>query len=185
MPPRREMSADGRAHGPLYAPTLPKVAGRTGTATLRRAGAYNVHLPRSTADEREDAVAVFIPIVAIVMSLLIPIVYAIVDYRRRRDIVEAHHKERMAAIERGMDIPAVAGVVLQSVAAEPATALPADGHDLALRRYRRSHLARRGRRRGRQVFRPDSGRRRPGVPDLPLDRRPQGTGSWRGRRAAA
>jgi hypothetical protein len=55
----------------------------------------------------EDAVAVFIPITAIVMSLLIPIVYAIVDYRRRRDIVEAHHKERLAAIERGMDLPAL------------------------------------------------------------------------------
>lgn len=52
----------------------------------------------------EDAVAVMIPIVAIVMSLSIPIVFAIVDYRRRRDIVEAHHKERMAAIERGMEI---------------------------------------------------------------------------------
>jgi hypothetical protein len=53
----------------------------------------------------EDAVAVFIPLTAIFMSLLIPIVYAIVDYRRRRDIVEAHHRERMAAIERGTDIP--------------------------------------------------------------------------------
>lgn len=53
----------------------------------------------------EDAVAVFIPIVAIVMSLSIPIVFAIIDYRRRRDIVEAHHKERMAAIERGMELP--------------------------------------------------------------------------------
>ena len=52
----------------------------------------------------EEVVAVFIPIVAIVMSLTIPIVYAIVDYRRRKDIVEAHHKERMAAIERGMEI---------------------------------------------------------------------------------
>ena len=53
----------------------------------------------------EDVIAVFIPIIAIVMSLSIPIVFAIVDYRRRRDIVEAHHKERMAAIERGMDLP--------------------------------------------------------------------------------
>jgi hypothetical protein len=52
----------------------------------------------------EDVVAVFIPIVAIVMSLSIPIVFAIVEYRRRRDIVEAHHKERLAAIERGMEI---------------------------------------------------------------------------------
>lgn len=53
----------------------------------------------------EDAVAVFIPIVAIFMSLLIPIVFSITDYRRRRDIVEANHKERMAAIERGMEVP--------------------------------------------------------------------------------
>ena len=53
----------------------------------------------------EDAIAVFIPLTAIFMSLLIPIVFAIVDYRRRRDIVEANHKERMAAIERGMEAP--------------------------------------------------------------------------------
>ena len=53
----------------------------------------------------EEVVAVFIPIVAIIMSLSIPIVYAIVDYRRRRDIVDANHKERLAAIERGMELP--------------------------------------------------------------------------------
>ena len=53
----------------------------------------------------EDDIGVFIPIIAIIMSLAIPIVFAIVDYRRRRDIVEAHHKERMAAIERGMELP--------------------------------------------------------------------------------
>ena len=53
----------------------------------------------------EDAIAVFIPIVAIIMSLSIPIVFAVLDYRRRRDIVEAHYKERMAAIERGMELP--------------------------------------------------------------------------------
>ena len=55
----------------------------------------------------EDVVAVFIPIVAIVMSLMIPIVFAVVDYKRRKDIVEANHKERLAAIERGMEIPAL------------------------------------------------------------------------------
>ena len=52
-----------------------------------------------------DTLGIFIPIIAVFMSLLIPIVYAITDYRRRRDIVEAHHKERLAGIERGMDIP--------------------------------------------------------------------------------
>ena len=53
----------------------------------------------------ENILALFIPIIAIFMSLLIPIVYALVDYRRRRDLVEANHKERMAAIERGIEPP--------------------------------------------------------------------------------
>ena len=63
----------------------------------------------------EDAVAVFIPIVAIIMSLSIPIVFAITDYRRRRDIVESFHKERMAAIERGMEVPPLPDDVFDSV----------------------------------------------------------------------
>ena len=63
----------------------------------------------------EDVVAVFIPIVAIIMSLSIPIVFAIVDYRRRRDIVEANHKERLAAIERGMELPALPESFYQSI----------------------------------------------------------------------
>jgi len=63
----------------------------------------------------EDVVAVFIPIVAIVMSLSIPIVYAVVDYRRRRDIIEAHHKERMAAIDRGMELPPLPESFYQSL----------------------------------------------------------------------
>ena len=67
----------------------------------------------------EDAIAVFIPIVAIVMSLAIPIVYTIMDYRRRRDIVEAHHRERLAAIERGVDIPALPESFYQPISRRP------------------------------------------------------------------
>ena len=55
----------------------------------------------------EDAIAILIPLTAIFMSLLIPIVFSIVDYRKRRDIVESNHRERMAAIERGMELPAL------------------------------------------------------------------------------
>ena len=51
----------------------------------------------------EQIVGTLIPIVAIVMSLLIPIIYQITDYRRRRNILEALHKERMASIERGIE----------------------------------------------------------------------------------
>ena len=63
----------------------------------------------------EEVVAVFIPIVAIIMSLSIPIVYAIVDYRRRRDIIDANHKERMAAIDRGMELPPLPESFYQSL----------------------------------------------------------------------
>lgn len=63
----------------------------------------------------EEVVAVFIPIVAIIMSLSIPIVFAIVDYKRRRDIVDANHRERLAAIERGMELPALPESFYQSI----------------------------------------------------------------------
>jgi hypothetical protein len=62
----------------------------------------------------EDILALFIPITAIVMSLAIPIVFAIVDYRKRKVIVEAHHKERLAAIERGMEVPPLPDAFFQS-----------------------------------------------------------------------
>jgi len=63
----------------------------------------------------KDIVALLIPITLIFMSLLIPIVFSIVDYKRRRDLVEANHKERMAAIERGMELPALPDSFYQSI----------------------------------------------------------------------
>jgi hypothetical protein len=50
-----------------------------------------------------------IPIVAIVFAvglpLSIPIIFMVLNYRKRRRLMELHHAERMAAIERGMDVP--------------------------------------------------------------------------------
>ena len=46
-----------------------------------------------------------IPISAIVMSLSIPIVSTVLNYRKRVRLMELHHAERMAAIERGMELP--------------------------------------------------------------------------------
>lgn len=66
-----------------------------------------------------DTLGVFIPIIAIFMSLLIPIIYTITDYRRRRDIIEAHHKERLAAIERGTDIPPLPESFYQPIQRRP------------------------------------------------------------------
>lgn len=50
-----------------------------------------------------------VPIVAITFGIgFIPaIVWIILSYRKRRRFMELHHAERMAAIERGMDIPAL------------------------------------------------------------------------------
>lgn len=52
-----------------------------------------------------DLVPLFGIVFAIGMPLSIPIVFAILNYRKRRHLMELHHAERMAAIERGMDLP--------------------------------------------------------------------------------
>jgi hypothetical protein len=50
-----------------------------------------------------------IPVVAIVFSIGLPmtavIVWIVLNYRKRRRLMELHHAERMAAIERGMEVP--------------------------------------------------------------------------------
>ena len=46
-----------------------------------------------------------IPVVAIVMGCAIPILAIVVDYIKRRKIYEMHHRERMAAIDKGMEPP--------------------------------------------------------------------------------
>ncbi len=46
-----------------------------------------------------------IPIVAIVMGIGIGMLALWIDYRKKREIFELHHKERLLAIERGMEVP--------------------------------------------------------------------------------
>jgi hypothetical protein len=50
-----------------------------------------------------------IPVVAIVFSIGLPltavIIWIVLNYRKRRRLMELHHAERMAAIERGMELP--------------------------------------------------------------------------------
>jgi hypothetical protein len=57
-----------------------------------------------------DAVAilgVMIPIVAIVMGLGIGMLRLWLDFRKKREILQAHHAERMAAIDKGIELPAL------------------------------------------------------------------------------
>jgi hypothetical protein len=50
---------------------------------------------------------VLIPIVAIVMGIGIAMLAMWLDYRKKRDIFQLHHSERMAAIEKGIDLPSL------------------------------------------------------------------------------
>lgn len=52
-------------------------------------------------------VSLIIPILAIGMTMSIPIIFLVLHYRKRRRLMELHHAERMAAIERGMEIPSL------------------------------------------------------------------------------
>src|SRR5882672_7225487 len=47
----------------------------------------------------------FIPVIAIIMGCGIPLLWIYTDYRKRKDIFEMHHRERMAAIEKGIPVP--------------------------------------------------------------------------------
>jgi hypothetical protein len=46
-----------------------------------------------------------IPIIAIVMGLGVGMLKLWLDFRKKREILQAHHAERMAAIEKGIELP--------------------------------------------------------------------------------
>jgi hypothetical protein len=46
-----------------------------------------------------------IPVVAIIMGVALSMLNLVLDYRKKREVFELHHKERMAAIEKGMEVP--------------------------------------------------------------------------------
>lgn len=52
-----------------------------------------------------DLVPVLGVIIAVGLPLSIPIVYIALNYRKRKRLMELSHAERMAAIERGMEVP--------------------------------------------------------------------------------
>jgi hypothetical protein len=52
-----------------------------------------------------EIVLVFIPIVAIVMGLGTGMLNICLNHRRRKDMFALYHQERMAAIEKGIELP--------------------------------------------------------------------------------
>lgn len=58
-------------------------------------------------------IALLIPILGIVGGLSIPILAIWGEYRKRRDLIEAYHKERLLALEKGMEPPAYPTNILE------------------------------------------------------------------------
>ena len=52
-----------------------------------------------------SVIALIIPIVAIVLGCSIPLAYIVLNYRRRKQLFELYHQERMAAISKGIELP--------------------------------------------------------------------------------
>lgn len=52
-----------------------------------------------------ELLALFIPIITIVLGVAIAIVWIITAHRQKVQRIEMRHKERMAAIEKGLDLP--------------------------------------------------------------------------------
>ena len=79
-------------------------------------------------DTIQSIMSLSIPIIAIVFGIGIGMLSLYLEYRKKRDIFELHHKERMAAIDKGMEIPP----------------LPAEFYQEARRRHRPGDNLRRG-----------------------------------------
>jgi hypothetical protein len=52
-----------------------------------------------------ELVPLLVPIFSTAVVFSIPIIWIVLNYRKRRRFMELHHAERMAAIERGMELP--------------------------------------------------------------------------------
>jgi hypothetical protein len=52
-----------------------------------------------------EMLALMIPILGVVMGIGLAMLGLWFDYRRKKDMFELHHRERMAAIEKGMEVP--------------------------------------------------------------------------------
>jgi hypothetical protein len=56
-------------------------------------------------EDLRHIIPLFIPIIAIVMGIGIGMMGLYLDYQKKSRMFELHHKERLLAIERGMEVP--------------------------------------------------------------------------------
>jgi hypothetical protein len=53
----------------------------------------------------ENVIPLAIVVMGVCAPLAVVILRVVVDYRKKREIFQLHHAERMAAIEKGIDVP--------------------------------------------------------------------------------
>src|SRR5579871_709615 len=61
-----------------------------------------------------DILSLLIPIVAIVMGIGLAMLSLYLDFQKKREILNAIHRERMAAIEKGLELPPLPPEIFQA-----------------------------------------------------------------------
>jgi Domain of unknown function (DUF6249) len=56
-------------------------------------------------EEIAGVLSLCVPIVAIVMGIGLGMLSVWLDYKKKKELFELHHRERMAAIEKGIELP--------------------------------------------------------------------------------
>jgi preprotein translocase subunit YajC len=72
-----------------------------------------------------DVLGVFIPIVAIIMGCSIAIVSIWGEHKRKAQLLEQNHRERMNALEKGVELPPLPANLVHDRSNGPATSTPA------------------------------------------------------------
>jgi hypothetical protein len=68
-----------------------------------------------------ENIAIMIPLAAVVLGLTIPIVGMSLEYRMKKDMFELHHRERMAGIDKGIDVPPLPPELFRRRQSKPST----------------------------------------------------------------
>ncbi len=60
----------------------------------------------------EGVLALMIPIIAIILGIGVAMLAMLLNYRKRKEIFALYHQERMAALEKGVDLPPLPDALL-------------------------------------------------------------------------
>ena len=90
-------------------------------ATIDPSNVANMASNAMTHTDVASVLALVIPIVAIVFGIGVAMLGMWLDYRKKRELFQLHHAERMAAIEKGIDLPPLPPEFFQGRKHEPRT----------------------------------------------------------------